>query len=361
MKARRITVKIVKWIICIVVSLMLFGMVKSYVKDVYKEYNDEYTSTKTVDGKDVVVEIPVGASDSDIATILKQKGLIKYKTAFTRRLSNSEYSGKLHNGKFTLNTGMNTLDMMKVMAAEEEIAGPVQKLVVPEGFSVDQIAERCEEQDICSASDFIKAVKSVTSSDFPLLEEIPASSGIRYRLEGFLFPATYDIYEDTTAESLVKEMLQTFLYHFDDDKKAKAEEMGLSVYEVMIKASMVERECKVDSERKTIAGVFNNRIEEGMLLQIDPTVLYPLTEGKYDKETVTYDDLEIDSPYNTYKYEGLPVGPICNPGDACIDAVLDPEEHDYLYYHTSDKNDGSHVFNRTLEEHENSMSGDGDE
>ena len=98
-----------------------------------------------------------------------------------------------------------------------------------------------------------------------------------------------------------------------------------------------------------------------MLLQIDPTVLYPLTEGKYDKETVTYDDLEIDSPYNTYKYEGLPVGPICNPGDACIDAVLDPEEHDYLYYHTSDKNDGSHVFNRTLEEHENSMSGDGDE
>ena len=157
MKARRITVKIVKWIICIVVSLMLFGMVKSYVKDVYKEYNDEYTSTKTVDGKDVVVEIPVGASDSDIATILKQKGLIKYKTAFTRRLSNSEYSGKLHNGKFTLNTGMNTLDMMKVMAAEEEIAGPVQKLVVPEGFSVDQIAERCEEQDICSASDFIKA------------------------------------------------------------------------------------------------------------------------------------------------------------------------------------------------------------
>lgn len=334
---------------------MLFVLVKGYIKDFINDFKYEYTNMATTKGKDVVVEIPEGSTEKEIAKILKKKGLIKYELAFTRRLSNSEYSGKLHGGTYTFNTGMNTLDMMKLMAEEKPVEGPIDKLVVPEGFTVDQIAERCEEQNICTKSQFIKALKSVTSSDFKYLADVP-DTGVRYRLEGFLFPATYDIYKDTTAESLVSEMLRTFKYHFTDSMLEKAEELEMSVYEVITKAAMVERECKIGSERRTIAGVFNNRLREGMLLQVDPTVLYPLTEGMYDKDMVTYDDLEIDSPYNTYKYEGLPVGPICNPGDECIKAVLYPEEHNYLYYHTSDAGDGRHVFSETYEEHQDSMS-----
>ena len=104
-----------------------------------------------------------------------------------------------------------------------------------------------------------------------------------------------------------------------------------------------------------VAGVINNRLAEGMPLQIDPTVLYPLTDGLYDKETMYYDDLELDSPYNTYKYPGLPVGPICNPGIASIDAVLNPAQHNYLYYHVENEETGEHIFTETYEEHLNTQ------
>ena len=225
MKIRRFTVKVIKWAICIVVSLMLFTIVKNYLKGIYDDYQLEYTSTATTKGKDVVVEIPSGATESQIAEILKKNGLIKYKTAFTRRLSNSEYSGKLHSGTYTFNTGMNTLQMMELMAEEKPIEGPIDKLVVPEGFTIDQIAARCEEQNICTKSEFIKALKSVTTNEFPYLADVP-DTGVRYRLEGFLFPATYDIYKDTTAESLVDEMIRTFKYHYTDSMKEKTEELG---------------------------------------------------------------------------------------------------------------------------------------
>lgn len=358
MNIRKVSVKIVKWVIAIIVSVMLFHVVKDYVMDIYDDYQKEYTNTQITQGKDVVVEIPEGASEKDIAKILKRKGLIKYKTAFTRRLSSSEYSGKLKSGIYTLNTGMNTLEMMRIMSEEKEVEGPIDKLTIPEGFSIDQIAERCEEQGICSKSEFIKAVKSVTSTDFGYLAEVPSGADVRYRLEGFLFPATYDIYEDTTAETLVREMLRAFKSRYTDSMAERAEELGLTNYEVIILASMLERECKVPKERAYIAGVYYNRLDDEMLLQVDPTVLYPLTNGMYNKSVVTYDDLELDSPYNTYKYEGLPVGPICNPGYACIDAVLHPKDTDYYYYRLIDEEKGNHRFSRSFEEHENNEGDD---
>lgn len=358
MNIRKVSVKIVKWVIAIIVSVMLFHVVKDYVMDIYDDYQKEYTSTQITQGKDVVVEIPEGASEKDIAKILKRKGLIKYKTAFTRRLSSSEYSGKLKSGIYTLNTGMNTLEMMRIMSEEKEVEGPIDKLTIPEGFSIDQIAERCEEQGICSKSEFIKAVKSVTSTDFGYLAEVPSGADVRYRLEGFLFPATYDIYKDTTPEMLVREMLRAFKSRYTDSMAERAEELGLTNYEVIILASMLERECKVPKERTYIAGVYYNRLEDEMLLQVDPTVLYPITQGMYNKSVVTYDDLEVDSPYNTYKYEGLPVGPICNPGSACIDAVLHPKDTDYYYYRLIDEEKGNHRFSRSFEEHENNEGDD---
>jgi UPF0755 protein len=117
---------------------------------------------------------------------------------------------------------------------------------------------------------------------------------------------------------------------------------------------MIERECRIPDERPVIAGVINNRLKDDMPLQIDSTVLYPITDGMYDRQEVTYDDLEVDSPYNTYKYTGMPAGPICNPGLACIEAVLEPTEHNYYYYHIVDAETGEHAFFETYEEHVNS-------
>ncbi|MBQ9972688.1 MAG: endolytic transglycosylase MltG, partial [Firmicutes bacterium] len=127
---------------------------------------------------------------------------------------------------------------------------------------------------------------------------------------------------------------------------------GMTMSEAITIASLVEREAKLDSERDTISGVIQNRLDIDMILQIDASVVYAISDGLYDVERVLYKDLEVDSPYNTYKYKGLPVGPICNPGIESIRAAMNPEDHKYLYYHTdTEKNDGSHIFSETYSQH----------
>lgn len=344
-------VRIVKGIILVVAIVALANLTYKHLRTYYDDYMYEYKGTESREGVDVTVEIPEGASVKKIAEILKENGLINYPRAFTKRLQDSEYRGKLHGGTYTLNTGMTTLEMMAAMSPSYEENAPIDYLVVPEGFTVEMIAARCEEQGICSATEFLNACKSVTRSDFPYLEDIPAGANVKYKVQGFLFPATYDIYESTTAESLVAWMLQTFENYYTQDLQDRAAELGYSAFEVVTRASIVEREAKVDEERPIIAGVINNRLKADMPLQMCPTVLYPLTNGMYDKSQVLYEDLELDSPYNTYKNAGLPVGPICNPGIACINAVLYPQEHNYLYYHVGDEEAGTHIFTEDYEEH----------
>ena len=344
-------VRIVKGLILVVAILALANLTYKHLRTYYDDYMYEYKGTESREGVDVTVEIPEGASVKKIAEILKENGLINYPRAFTKRLQDSEYRGKLHGVTYTLNTGMTTLEMMAAMSPSYEENAPIDYLVVPEGFTVEMIAARCEEQGICSATEFLNACKSVTRSDFPYLEDIPAGANVKYKVQGFLFPATYDIYESTTAESLVAWMLQTFENYYTQDLQDRAAELGYSAFEVVTRASIVEREAKVDEERPIIAGVINNRLKADMPLQMCPTVLYPLTNGMYDKSQILYEDLELDSPYNTYKNAGLPVGPICNPGIACINAVLYPQEHNYLYYHVGDEEAGTHIFTENYEEH----------
>lgn len=344
-------VRIVKGIILVVAIVALANLTYKHIRTYYDDYMYEYKGTESREGVDVTVEIPEGASVKKIAEILKKNGLINYPRAFTKRLQDSEYRGKLHGGTYTLNTGMTTLEMMAVMSPTYEEDQPIDYLVVPEGFTVEMIAARCEEQGICSATEFLNACKSVTKSDFPYLADIPAGANVNYKVQGFLFPATYDIYETTTAESLVDWMLRTFENYYTQDLQDRAAELGYTAYEVVTRASIVEREAKVDDERAIIAGVINNRLKADMPLQMCPTVLYPLTNGMYDKSQVLYEDLELDSPYNTYKNSGLPIGPICNPGIACINAVLYPQEHNYLYYHVGDEEAGTHIFTETYEDH----------
>ena len=348
-------VRVIKVFIGLVAAFLLFVVVNDYVQDYKNAYDEELTSTYSAPGEEVEIEIPEDSSAKEVAKILHKAGLINFERAFVKRLQDSDYRGKLKSGTFTLRKGMNTLEMMEIICKEDEGSKVIKQLVIPEGYTIDMIADKCQEEGICSRSDFINAVKSITSNDFEYLNDVPSGANVRYKLEGYLFPATYDIYKDTTAEDIVNMMLQAFKNYYTEEMQARAEELGMNSFEVLKRASMIEREAKLAEERPTIAGVINNRLNADMLLQIDSTVLYPLTDGMYDKTEVLYEDLEIDSPYNTYMYKGLPVGPICNPGLSCINAVLEPEEHSYLYYHVIDEETGKHIFTETMEEHEETM------
>lgn len=339
-------------IISVILIIILASLIYGYSQ--YKIYQDEYQGTESTQGEDVVVVIPEGATTKQIAKILKENGLIQYPSAFVKRVKESEYRGVLQPGEFTLNTGMNTWEMIEILGYVAPTRTVMATLTIPEGFSVEQIAARVEEQGLFTEEEFLDAVQENTYN-YDFLNSIPDGITVNYRLQGFLFPATYDIYEDTTAHDLVDMMLQKFDQVYNEQMRAQAEAMNYTAFEVVNRAAIVEREAKIDEERPMIAGVINNRLEQGMMLQMCPTVLYPITNGIYDKSEVTYDDLEVESPYNTYKNTGLPVGPICNPGEVSLNAVLYPAEHNYLYYHVDNEETGSHIFTETYEEHVNTQ------
>lgn len=348
-RRRRRNRRLQRFFIIVIAIAVIFGVIGGYGLKVYNGYMEDYKGTETTTGEDVVVEIPEGSSVKKIAAILHEKGLIDYERAFVERVKESEYRGKLKYGTYTLNTGMNTLQMIEIIGAD--ITGPevLQTFMVPEGYSIEQIAAKAAEQNICTEEEFINAVSSA-EIQYDFLNDIPGDAAVKYRLQGFLFPATYNIYETTTAESLVDAMLKKFdeVYSSLGELVATSE---YSTFEIITMASIIEREAKVAEERPIIAGVLFNRLEINMALQMCPTVLYPITDGRYDKSTVTYADLEVDSPYNTYKNPGLPVGPICNPGESSIRAILAPQEHNYLYYHVDDEAVGNHIFSETYDEH----------
>lgn len=335
-------------VIAILLVIVLGSLIYGYSQ--YKIYQEEYQGTESSQGEDVVVVIPEGAATKQIAQILKEKGLIQFPSAFVKRVKESQYRGSLQPGEFTLNTGMSTWEMIEVLGYVEPTRQVMATLTIPEGFSIEQIAARVEEQGLFTQEEFLEAVQANTYS-YGFLDSIPEGVNVNYRLQGFLFPATYDIYEDTTAHDLVDMMLKKFDEVYSPELQAQAAAMNYTAFELVNRASIVEREAKLDEERPLIAGVINNRLEQGMMLQMCPTVLYPITNGIYDKSEVTYEDLEVESLYNTYKYTGLPVGPICNPGEVSLRAVLYPAQHNYLYYHVDNEEIGSHIFTETYEEH----------
>ena len=298
--------------------------------------------------KDATFTIESGSNVFEIAEKLEDEGIITKKAKFVVTVITSGNRGKLNYGSFEFKKGMSYTEIIEMM-----VNGGAKKetltLTIPEGFSVENIIDRMAEKKIGTREEIEKAL--LDEYDYAFIEHIPEKDGQKYKLQGFLFPSTYEFFADATPHEVVDRMLSEFEKQYPKDDYT-------DVYEVITKASMVEREAKIDSERATIAGVFENRISKDMRLQIDATVAYVISDGKYDVQRVLYKDLENDSPYNTYKYKGLPVGPIANPGLESIEAALNPEKHDYLYYHTDEeKKDGSHIFTKTLDEHNKTTKG----
>lgn len=311
----------------------------------------QYSDTGSETGNPVTVHIEEGSSAKMIAQVLKENGLIKSEQLFLMKLKSSPYADQLKYGDFNLHTGMSMADMIEKLAGNSDGAKNIT-LTIPEGFSAEMIALRAEELGICGKQDFLDALDD--DYDYAFLQDIPNNLEYKYKLQGFLFPNTYSFLPDTPAHDVVNVLLGEFANQYG--KVSGSNSSGYSLYDVMTVASLVEREAKLKEEQGTIAGVIYNRLDKDMILQIDATVVYAITDGLYDVDVVLYKDLEVDSPYNTYKYKGLPIGPICNPGIEAIAAAMNPDKNSYLYYHTDEtKQDGSHIFTQTLDEHNSTM------
>jgi UPF0755 protein len=220
------------------------------------------------------------------------------------------------------------------------------RFTIPEGFELRQIADRLEADGLVNKDKFYAAVKE-SDLDYAFLKGIPNREN---KLEGYLFPDTYEVFKNATEQDIINKMLGRFDQVFTEEYRQRARELNMSLDQVITLASIIEREAKLDKERKIISAVFHNRLNKKMKLESCATVQYLLKE---QKSVLTYKDLEVDSPYNTYIYAGLPKGPIASPGVESIEAALYPDKVDFLFFFAT--KDGSHIFSKTYQEHLNAQ------
>jgi UPF0755 protein len=241
---------------------------------------------------------------------------------------------------YSMRTNMALSEAFLLLERGPEDRTPTITLTIPEGLRVEQVADRIEEELGLRRHTFIGAA---TGGRFVLPPYLPEGTKT---VEGFLFPETYEVRTSADAEDVIGIQLEQFRRVAEGLPWDRAEKLGVTPYEVVIIASMIEEEARVPEDRPKIAAVIYNRLARGMNLEIDATVLYAL--GRH-KERVLFEDLEIDSPYNTYLHPGLPPTPIASPGQASLEAALKPAEAGYLYYVVID-DDGRHAFTSSYEE-----------
>ena len=314
-----------------------------WANDVFALVKDEVTAT---------VSIPDNATVSEVSTILKDNGIIKYPAIFRLYINfkNRDADPPLafKAGDYEIRSTLNYDQIVSMI--KDRRARSIVTLTIPEGFTVDEIIDLFVSQGMGSREGFVEAINHFDYhyTFMEKLNQIPLSPDRRYRLEGYLFPATYDFYTDSGEVAIIDKLLAAFDARFENDYYARLEELGMNLDQVITIASIVQKEGKFSSDFYPIAGVFYNRLRSGSMrrLQSDATVQYCLKERK---EELSYTDLEVDNPYNTYRNDGLPPSAISNPGWEAIQAALYPESHSH-YYFISDT-DGSIIFADTEAEH----------
>jgi UPF0755 protein len=285
----------------------------------------------------IFVDIPKGASARGIGRILASQGVIRSSYAFAL-LARTRPQAKLEAGEYFFDKPVTAIEVFDTIAAGRifEIS-----VTVPEGFNTLQIAALLEEKGLVARDAFLTAAQDAS----PVRDLAPSAPSV----EGFLFPATYHFPHHMTAQDAIATMTSHFRAVWNSLRSADPSPGTMSPDQIFTLASMVESETPKRDERPIVAGVFVNRLRRGMRLESDPTVVYALEQaGKYRGVLYTT-DLRFDSPYNTYRYKGLPPGPIANPGEASLRAAREPAAVDYLYFVAD--TEGGHLFSKTLAEH----------
>ena len=289
-------------------------------------------------GAEQFVDIPQGAGSRTIGDRLVAAGVVRDDVTFRASLWLSGQGRRLKAGEYRFTQAATPFDVIDRMARGDVY---VIKFPIPEGLTIAEMAALFEMHGFGSAASFVEAARDPA----PIRGVDPAARD----LERYLFPDTYPLTRHTTASELVRLMVVQFLHEYTPELRQAAKARGLTARQAVTLASIVEKETAKPEERPIVAAVYENRIRIGMLLQCDPTVIYALTRaGTYDGNLRRV-DLQVDSPYNTYRYPGLPPGPIASPGRASIEAAVRPAAAEFLYFVS--RNDGSHVFAKTLGEH----------
>jgi UPF0755 protein len=293
---------------------------------------------KGYEGAEQFVEIPAGAGPALIGRRLTESGVVRDRISFRVALARSGQARRLQAGEYRFDQPMSAREVIDKLARGDVFLRPI---TFPEGLTIQQMAEIYERDGGGSRADFVSAARNAA-----LIRDIdPAAPD----LEGYLFPNTYSLPRRTTAEQLVQQMVTAFRDVLTQDIVQRATARGWTVRQLITLASLVEKETAKPEERPLVAAVYTNRLRIGMGMQCDPTVIYALERaGKYTGN-LTRENLQFDSPYNTYRYAGLPPGPIAAPGRASIEAASSPADVPYVYFVS--RNDGSHVFSETLDEH----------
>jgi UPF0755 protein len=293
---------------------------------------------KGYSGAEQFVEIPAGAGPAAIGRRLTEAGVVRDELSFRVALWWTGQARRLQAGEYRFDRAMSAREVIDKLARGEVFLRPI---TFPEGLTIRQMSQIYEREGFGPAADFLKAAQDPA----PIRDLDPAATD----LEGYLFPNTYTLPRRTTARQLVQRMVTAFRDALTPEVVERAAARGLTVRQLLALASLVEKETARPEERPVVAAVYSNRLEAGMPMQADPTVIYAIERaGRYDGN-LTREDLRFDSPYNTYRYPGLPPGPIASPGRASIEAAASPADVPYLFFVS--RNDGSHVFSTTLDEH----------
>ena len=321
----------VKGLVALVLAVLVFLGGVSVLTDFFGSGSKEL----------VMIEVTEGAGASSIAGTLKKEGIIRHPNLF--KLYTRLYGDAIYQkGKHSVSNSMSYQDIVQVLTSAPEVdEKDIRRVVIPEGYELWQIVDLLVENGLGEKAVFLHEIEN-GSFDFPFVAKIPQRAN---RLEGYLYPDTYLFSVQETEYEILYRMLENFnqkvipVYHaYGGDK---------TLDEVLIFASVIEREAANDKERPLVASVFKNRMEIGMKLESCATVQYILKERK---TVLSKDDIAIDSPYNTYLYTGLPIGPIASPGIASVEAALHPADTDYLYFLATADGSGN-LFSKTFEEH----------
>ncbi|WP_083600167.1 endolytic transglycosylase MltG [Exiguobacterium sp. AT1b] len=328
---RRITVVILAIFLLVIAtgSALAYVFVKRSVEPI------DPTSTETVE-----VEVPFGAGSGYIGELLEENGLVRSSTIFrfyTRFKNESSFQA----GTYTLSPSQSIDELIETLQTGKVIVVPDIKLVIPEGFTIDQVIARLAKEagipkeEISEQLSDREYISSLVNEHEMLTEEV-LQEGIYHPLEGYLFPATYEFNKGVTLTEIIDEMLLPTESMYQE-YKGRLADSGRTFHETLALASVVEKEAVSTEDRKEIAGVFENRLNDGMKLQSDPTVWYGTGETSI---FTSFADLENDSLYNTYRYEGIPIGPIAAVSRDAFEAVLNPNDTENIYFYARPPREG---------------------
>jgi len=305
-------------------------------------YSQLYSSPSAPSDEQLrIFTVRKGEGLSEIAHELKREELVKSKLLFSIYVFMKGKHNSLKAGEYSLSPSMSISEIAQKII-QGKTAGT--KITIIEGWNLQDIAQYLEEKGICQKESFLETTDSAADfvPDFDFLQDKPEETG----LEGYLFPDTYQIKKTDSAEDITRMMLVNFDKKMTPEIRSEIRDRGKTIFEIVTMASLLEKEVRTKEDKEIVAGILWKRLKYGMPLQVDATVSY-ITGKKTTK--VLIKDTKIDSPYNTYKYPGLPIGPICNPGFESILAAIRPQESNFWYYLSTPE--GETIFSPTLKHH----------